>query len=100
MQQYFLPKFHRHAELRKGWTQQRVQGTKVYEETKQAKEAKWKAKVALMSKLRRKQKAQQAAIRQRAEALDAQIKVQGLPFLPENNYCSLWRSLFCCGIIR
>lgn len=53
-----------------------MQETKAHEEAKQIKEAKWKVKVALMAKLRRKQKAQQAALRKKAEVLDAQIKVQ------------------------
>ena len=70
-----------HAELRKGWTQQRVHETKAHEEAKQIKEAKWKVKVALMSKLRRKRRAQQAAVRRKAEALDAQIKVKSTRIL-------------------
>ena len=64
------------AELRKSWTQQRTEESRQHQEQRAEKAAKWETKVALLSKLRRRRKAQEATLRQKAAALDAKIKAR------------------------
>lgn len=56
--------------------QKRIQETKAFEDQRAEKLARWQVKVDLLRKVRRKQKAKEAAARRKAQQLDAKIKVK------------------------